>query len=179
MGSNPTQGSSFLFGKATALGALCCFALLCLYDLACFFLHLSLTCMWSERTVHSIHFNVFITARVHFTTKATVWRLCQMVSWQWERTEHSSCLRSVMTQGLVDLTAPDLETRGFCQHRDRGSRNTTCCNVPSPPHSPPPPSPHSHPFLQMWMLLTSPGMLTPWSVRMCTCTSTCTVHVII
>ena len=140
--------------KSDCLG--CVVLLCCLYDLAFFFLHLSLTCMWSERTVYSIHVNVFITAHVHFTTKATVWRLCQMVSWQWERTEHSSCLQSVMTQGL------DLETQGFCQHRDRGSRNTTCCDAPSPPHSLPPPSPHSHPFLQMWMLLTSPGMLTPW-----------------
>ena len=45
VGSSPTRGSSFLLGKVTALGVLCCFALfICLFDLACFFLlsHLSL-----------------------------------------------------------------------------------------------------------------------------------------
>ena len=46
MGSIPTRGSSFFLGKVTALGVLCCFALLfvCLTVLASFFLpsHLSL-----------------------------------------------------------------------------------------------------------------------------------------
>ena len=31
VGSSPTQGSSFFFGKVTALGVLCCFV--CLFDL--------------------------------------------------------------------------------------------------------------------------------------------------
>ena len=44
MGSSPTRGSSFVLGKVTALGVLCCFALfVCLTLLASFFLpsHLS------------------------------------------------------------------------------------------------------------------------------------------
>ena len=44
VGSNPTRGSSFFFGKLTGLGVLCCFALLfvgpCLL-LPSFLLHLS------------------------------------------------------------------------------------------------------------------------------------------
>ena len=38
MGSSPTRGSSFFLGKVTALGVLCCFALVCLTLFASFFL---------------------------------------------------------------------------------------------------------------------------------------------
>ena len=39
MGLNPTRGSSFFLEKATALGVLCYSCLVvCLFDLACFFL---------------------------------------------------------------------------------------------------------------------------------------------
>ena len=49
VGSNPTQGSSFFFEKVTALGVLCCFALLFVWPcllISFFLLHLSLTCMY-------------------------------------------------------------------------------------------------------------------------------------
>ena len=38
MGSSPTRGSSFFLGKLTALGCAVLLCLVCLFDLACFFL---------------------------------------------------------------------------------------------------------------------------------------------
>ena len=77
MGSSPTRGSSFSLGKVTALGVLCCFALIvvCLTLLASFFLP-SLTCVYNYIYYNAYYLCLYMYTCIHLYLHVHVLKVC-------------------------------------------------------------------------------------------------------